>query len=102
MIRRSTLTLAWLGWLVFVVYGSLVPLDYVALPLDHALAAFRNIPFLSLGLDSRADWVANGVLYAPLGSLAEGVGAKASLSDDNQTILITRDGNTYQTEVPSR
>ena len=70
MIRRSTLTLAWLGWLVFVVYGSLVPLDYVALPLDQALAAFRNIPFLSLGLDSRADWVANGVLYAPLGFLS--------------------------------
>ena len=46
--------------------------------------------------------VYNDLLYAPLGSLAEGVGAKASLSDDNQTILITRDGNTYQTEVPSR
>ena len=46
--------------------------------------------------------VYNDLLYAPLGSLAEGVGAKASLSDDNQTVLIMRDGNTYQTEVPSR
>ena len=70
MTRRSTVFLAWLGWLTFVVYGSLVPLDYVAMPLDQALAAFRNVPFLSLGIDSRADWVANGVLYAPLGFLS--------------------------------
>ena len=70
MTRRSTVFWAWLGWLTFVVYGSLVPLDYVGMPLDRALAAFRAIPFLQLGIDSRADWVANGVLYAPLGLLS--------------------------------
>ena len=70
MIRRSTVFLAWLGWLTFLVYGSLVPLDYVAVPWDQAVATFRNVPFLKLGIDSRADWVANGVLYAPLGFLS--------------------------------
>ena len=68
--QPGTLWVAWLGWLVFVVYGSLVPLDFVAMPLDRALALFKNIPFLALGLESRADWVANGVLYAPLGLLS--------------------------------
>ncbi len=62
-------------WLVaayaaFVVYGSLVPLDYRALPLDEALSRFARIRFLDLGVASRADWVANGVLYLPLGFLA--------------------------------
>jgi VanZ family protein len=61
----------WLGaYLLFVVYGSLVPLDYTALPFDVAWQRFSNAPFLELGVESRADWVANGVLYAPLGLLA--------------------------------
>lgn len=61
--------LPWLGWVLFVVYGSLVPLDYHPLPLDEALARFARIPFLQLGVESRADWVANGVLYLPVGAL---------------------------------
>lgn len=59
----------WIAYTVFVVYGSLVPLDYRPVPLDQALHAFRNIPFLKLGLESRADWVSNGTLYLPLGYL---------------------------------
>ncbi|WP_126445733.1 VanZ family protein [Sulfuricystis multivorans] len=62
----------WLGWfayLVFVVYGSLVPLDYQPLPWDQALARFAQIPMLKLGVENRADWVANGVLYLPVGFL---------------------------------
>jgi VanZ family protein len=58
-----------LGYICFVVYGSLVPLQYQALPFDEAWAAFQNIPYLQLGIDSRADWVANGVLYVPVGFL---------------------------------
>ena len=56
-------------YLLFVVYGSLVPLKYVHRPLDDALLAFQHIPFLQLGVESRADWVANGVLYLPLAFL---------------------------------
>ena len=59
----------WLGYVFFVVYGSLVPLQYKALPMADAWAAFQNMPYLQLGVESRADWVANGVLYVPVGFL---------------------------------
>ncbi len=69
-------TVRWLALVygVFVVYGSLVPLDFRPLPLDEAWARFQHTPFLHLGLGSRADWVANGVLYVPLAFL----GARAA------------------------
>ena len=57
------------AYLVFVIYGSLVPLDFRPVPLDDALARFRNIPYLDLGIGSRADWVANLLLFIPLGFL---------------------------------
>ena len=72
-------TLAWLGllYLAFVIYGSLVPLDFHPLPWGVAVAKFREIPFLDLGIGSRADWVANLLLFIPLaffwtGALAHG------------------------------
>jgi hypothetical protein len=46
---------AWLAWLAFVVYGSLLPFDWQPLPLAQALARFHDIPFLHLGVESRAD-----------------------------------------------
>lgn len=60
----------WLGYAAFVVYGSLVPLDFNPLALERAWREFRGMPFLNLGAGSRADWIANGVLYLPLGVLA--------------------------------
>ncbi|HLL18916.1 MAG TPA: VanZ family protein [Rubrivivax sp.] len=54
----------------FVVYGSLVPLAYTPLPWAQAWETFKATPFLELGVESRADWIANGVLYLPLGWLA--------------------------------
>lgn len=60
--------LAWV-YTVFVVYGSLVPLDFHARPWDEAISRFRDIPFLDLGVGSRADWMANLILYLPLGFL---------------------------------
>lgn len=69
--HASHSVLAWLFvlYVLFVVYGSLVPLQYVDRPLGDAIQAFKNIPFLVLGIESRADWVANGVLYVPVGFL---------------------------------
>ena len=59
----------WLGYVFFVVYGSLVPLRYKDRTFGDAWAAFQNIPFLNLGVGSRADWISNGVLYVPVGFL---------------------------------
>ncbi len=53
-------------YLLFVIYGSLVPLDFNNLPFETALSQFNNIPYLDLGPDSRADWIANILLYIPL------------------------------------
>lgn len=59
----------WWMWVLFVVYGSLVPLEFRHIPLEQALAGFANIPMLDIGLEGRADWIANGVLYVPVGFL---------------------------------
>lgn len=59
----------WLLWVAFVVYGSLVPLEYRPVPWSLAWDRLGNAPMLVLGIESRADWVANGVLYFPVGYL---------------------------------
>jgi VanZ family protein len=59
----------WALWTGFVVYGSLVPLEFVAIDFDTALARFSRLPMLALGVTERADWIANGVLYVPVGFL---------------------------------
>lgn len=56
-------------YLLFVIYGSLVPLVPNSLSLEAALTRFKNIPYLNLGAASRADWIANIVLYIPLSFL---------------------------------
>ena len=60
------LRLLFLFYVAFVIYGSLVPLKYVYIPFDNAVEQFLNIRFLNLGITSRADWVANGLLFIPL------------------------------------
>lgn len=70
--HRSTaapLVCWWVGYLAFVVYGSLVPLDYRPIPWEQAWTSFQNIRLLNVGAEGRADWVANGVLYLPVGFL---------------------------------
>lgn len=67
--RRQT-CLAFLAWLLFVVYGSLVPFRVRDLDLAEGIEVFSAITFLDLGIVSRADWIANILLYIPLGFLA--------------------------------
>lgn len=61
--------IALLLYLLFVIYGSLVPLHFVAKPIDEAITQFQQIPYLALGIRSRADWVANILLFIPLSFL---------------------------------
>ena len=42
------------AYLAFVVYGSLVPLEFRPQPWAQAVEAFRAAPFLNLGIESRA------------------------------------------------
>ena len=73
---RPGRTLLWwltLGYSAFVIYGSLVPLHFQRQPLDEAWAYFQQIPYLDLGIGSRADWVANILLFVPLAFLWHGV-----------------------------
>lgn len=74
--RRAAPAKAWqhariaLLWALFVAYGSLVPLEFR--PRDNAWQAFMNTPWLDLGVGSRADWVANILLYLVLAYFATG------------------------------
>lgn len=76
-----------IAYLVFVIYGSLVPLRFRPMNFADAWAAFVNIRYLKLGIGSRADWVANILLFIPLSFFWLGVfwprrntGLKAVLS----------------------
>lgn len=67
--RAHWVLLAWLCWSLFVVYGSLVPLDFQPVSWSVALGRFSDARLLDVGVAGRADWVANGVLYLPFGAL---------------------------------
>lgn len=67
------LTLVGLAYLCFVIYGSLVPLSFRPMSMAAALDEFSAIAYLDLGIGSRADWVANILLFVPLTFLWTGV-----------------------------
>lgn len=69
-------------YLVFVIYGSLVPLEFKNLPLDTALSQFKNTRYLNIGTVHRADWIANILLYIPLA-----FGASAAFSGTRYPLL---------------
>jgi len=69
-------------WALFIVYGSLVPLEFQPLSLATAWQRLVEAPMLQIGVQGRADWVANGVLYFPFGLLGcvvlRGAGSSAA------------------------
>lgn len=79
------LTWVWLGWVVFVIYGSLLPLEFHAVPWDTAVNSFMHMPWLNLGLASRIDWLANALIYFPLGYLATCAAMAGTTSPGEQT-----------------
>jgi len=64
--KQYHFALATLVFLVFVIYGSLIPFEYNGRTLSEGIDTFMQIRYLSLGIGSRADWVANILLYIPL------------------------------------
>jgi glycopeptide antibiotics resistance protein len=59
-------------WLACIAYAGFIPFHVRPLDFFDALVLFRQIPLLDLGAGSRADWVANILLYIPLGFLLTG------------------------------
>ncbi|HOW75845.1 MAG TPA: VanZ family protein [Candidatus Competibacteraceae bacterium] len=68
-VSRKPLWILLLSYLSFVIYGSLIPLNFTPRPLDEALVAFQTIPFLQLGVEARVDWAVNLLLLIPVGFL---------------------------------
>jgi VanZ family protein len=62
--------LLWVAAAIFVAYLSFVPFHFRALAFDEALAQFARTPYLNLGAGNRADWVANILMFLPLGWFA--------------------------------
>jgi glycopeptide antibiotics resistance protein len=67
--RRSHFAISAVLYAVLAVYGSLVPLQFRMVPLAEALDRFQTLPYFELGIESRSDWVANILLFIPLGFL---------------------------------
>ncbi|WP_319574692.1 VanZ family protein [uncultured Desulfobacter sp.] len=59
----------WPLYICFIFYGSLLPFEYQYISFHNAIESFFHIPYLHLNMYSREDWVANGILYLPLGYL---------------------------------
>ncbi len=58
--------------LVFVVYASLVPLNYSPKSWGETYQQFCRTKWYQLGIELRADWVANGLIMMPPGFFASG------------------------------
>lgn len=65
--RRIHLAAAASVLTLLVTYGSFVPLEFRSLAWDVAIEQFKDVPYLNLSVYRRADWVANLVLFIPLG-----------------------------------
>lgn len=67
-VGKNTMLLL-LCYAFFIIYGSLLPFEFNQLSFDTALSKFKLIPWLNLGPQSRADWIANILLYIPFSFL---------------------------------
>lgn len=52
-------------YLVFVIYGSWVPLNFSPVPLADAFQRFASLPFAEQAIESATDWATNGILLIP-------------------------------------
>src|SRR5262245_21441874 len=85
--RRRALLLTG-AYLLFVIYGSLVPLNFTPRPLEPAWRDFLGLSYLALGVQERADWVANILLYIPLAYLLSAAFAAGARSAAGRMIRV--------------
>jgi glycopeptide antibiotics resistance protein len=72
ILSRRHYALLTLAFGIFVVYGSLVPLEFRAKPFDEAVAQYAKVMSKPLDFTSRSDWAANVLLFIPFGFFAMG------------------------------
>jgi len=65
---------------LFVIYGSLLPFEYRDAPPGFTFGDFSYLKWYGLGPGNRADWVANLILYVPIGFFAYGATSRLGLS----------------------
>jgi glycopeptide antibiotics resistance protein len=65
--QRVLLFLAFLLFVAFAAYGSFVPFDLHRVPLSDAIARFRAVPAADPWHASRTDFLANVLLFVPIG-----------------------------------
>lgn len=70
-----TYALLTLGYLIFVIYGSLVPLHCVPLSWEETCTRWQHVLNRPLGYDSRMDFITNVLLFIPLSFLMVGTAA---------------------------
>lgn len=61
-----------LGFAIFALYGSLVPFHYEAKSFDVAVLQFQKALSKPVKVESRSDWLANILLFIPIGFTALG------------------------------
>jgi len=52
-------------YLVFMIYGSWVPLNFSPVPLADAFQRFASLPFAEQAIESATDWATNSILLIP-------------------------------------
>ena len=75
-------------YLLLIVYGSLIPFNYRTMSFAEAWSRFLDIPYLGLGVASRADWIANILLYIPMGFLSVGWMTGVARSTRGNTVRV--------------
>jgi VanZ family protein len=68
---RRMLTLGIVA-VTLLIYASLVPLNYQPMDWSQTIQRWESIPWLKLGVYSRSDWIANGLVVVPAGFLLTG------------------------------
>lgn len=90
--ERSPITQSWLAasfiYFICILYGSLLPFDFTFHPWDQAWQKFSAMPYLDLDARSRADWIANLLLYLPLGFVATGTAIRSGGSQIVRLMLL--------------
>ncbi|MCA9047560.1 MAG: VanZ family protein, partial [Planctomycetaceae bacterium] len=85
LLTRKNYALLALVYSLLAVYGSLVPFEFRSIGFDEAVGRFSQIRYLNLGVASRADVVANVLLFIPLAFLWMGTFTVDSVSPRRTT-----------------